>query len=142
VIDFGVATIGGTISYTGPSLSSPLQDATSITFSGTNFEVSRTALNDMSGLAPGDAISITPTTVSFLGGALMTPITKSWTDSLGTFDETLTAVHYVDRSAPNALTMILSGTLMGPGITGTQAAYLWSMPLPRLQVLGVPLAFH
>ena len=54
----------------------------------------------------------------------MAPITKSWTDSLGTFDETLTAVSTVDRSAPNALTMILSGTLSGPGITGSQAAFL------------------
>ncbi len=52
-IDFGVATIGGTISYAGPSLNSPLQDATSITFNGTSFEVSRVGMNDLSGLRAG-----------------------------------------------------------------------------------------
>ena len=119
-IDFGVATIGGTISFTGTSL----QAATALNLDGASLEVARLGPGDMSGLAVGDLISITPPLVSFPGDVLAAPITKSWTDSLGTFDETLTSVLSVDRSETNALTMILQGTLTGPGIATSQPAFL------------------
>jgi hypothetical protein len=85
---------------------------------------SRLGPGDTSGLAVGDLVSISPPVVSFPGDVLATPITKSWTDSLGTFDKTLTSVRSIDRSAPNAITMILQGTLTGPGIATSQPAFL------------------
>lgn len=119
-IDFGVATIGGTISFTGTSL----QAATALNLDDASLEVSRLGAGDMSGLAVGDLVSITPPIVSFPGNVLAAPITKSWTDSLGTFNETLTSVMSVDRTAANAITMILQGTLTGPGIANSQPAFL------------------
>lgn len=119
-IDFGVAAIGGTISFTGSSL----QAATALDFDSASLEVSRLGPGDMSGLAVGTLIAISPPIVTFPGDVLAVPITKSWTDSLGTFNETLTSVMSVDRSEANAITMILQGTLTGPGIATSQPAFL------------------
>ena len=47
---------------------------------------------------------------------LGTDITKSWTDSVGTFTETLTTVDAINRGSANAITVTLLGTIVGPGL--------------------------
>jgi hypothetical protein len=119
IVDFAVDAIDGTLTYTGPKLDQSVA-----------FDLGSAILlvaeaghsGDASGLHPFDTVKISPTDIMYGSGfgtgldtPLPTDITKSWTDSLGTFTETLTTVTSIDRSAPNAITVTLAGTLLDPG---------------------------
>lgn len=124
VIDFGVVALGGTISYTG----SRLQFSTALDLDGSTLRVSSVGTGDGSGLISGDAVSISPTDIDYGSGAgpLTTDVVKSWTDSLGTFTETLTTVDAIDRSTRNAITVTLGGTLTGPGFSAQPVSFILS----------------
>ena len=116
VIDFSFVALGSHISASPV----PLQAATSINLDGSLLVVSGSGASDSSGLSAGDSITISPTDIVFgaTAGPLASDVTKSWTDALGSFKETLTTVASIDRSSPNAITVDLLGTIMGPGVDG------------------------
>jgi hypothetical protein len=51
-----------------------------------------------------------------LNTPLATDVTKSWTDTVGTFTETLTTAEAINRGSANAITVTLEGTIVGPGL--------------------------
>jgi hypothetical protein len=120
IISFGLIGLGNA-SYTGASLDTSTDFSTNASL----YVVQSIGPGDASGLAVGDtSVTIAPDTFSYgsgTSGPLGTPIVKSWTDSLGTFTETLTSVELVGRGAPNAISVTLEGTLTGPGFAGTAA---------------------
>jgi hypothetical protein len=110
-IDFGAIPFGGTPSYSGTSL----DQSTAFNFGGGLYVVNQIGAGDQSGLIAGDTISLTnPVYGSGSSGALSTALVKSWTVGAGTFTETLTSF-IANRGTPNALTLTLAGTLVGPG---------------------------
>jgi hypothetical protein len=117
VIDFAVGVSGGTLS----ALPTPLQSSTFLDLDGSTLAVTGLGVGDGSGLAIGDPVTIGPTSVIDYGsgaGPLMADVVKSWTDALGTFTETLDTVVSIDRTAKNAITVTLSGSLLDPmGVT-------------------------
>jgi hypothetical protein len=119
-ISFGLIGLGSA-SYTGATLES----STDFSTNATTYIVQSIGPGDASGLAVSDtSVTIAPDTFTYgsgTSGALGAPIVKSWTDSLGTFTETLTSVELVGRTVPNALSVTLQGTLTGPGFAGTAA---------------------
>jgi hypothetical protein len=124
VFDFGAVAVGGSVSYGGATLDSSiaLELGTSV------LTVSTVGTADASGLAVGDVITV-PTNIVYgsgSSGTLSTPVVKMWTDSLGTFEETLTDVDSVDRSSANAITIDLAGTLTGPGFSDVPAFLILS----------------
>jgi len=110
-LDFGVSPVGGTPGYTGASLDT----STAFDFGGGTYLVNQIGSGDQSTLALLDTVSLTnPTYGSGNSGALTTNLIKSWETSAGTFTETLTSF-IANRLTPNALTLVLSGNLTGPG---------------------------
>ena len=112
-INFGVVPIGGAPSYSGATLDT----STAFNLGTSLFLVNVVGSGDQSGLTPGDTNITISSPISYgagTSGLLMTPVTKSWTDSLGTFSESFTSFT-ADRNSPNAITLDLSGTLSGPG---------------------------
>ena len=127
-IDIGASAIGNAITYKVPVAGEPLQDSTSISFGTTAHPslllVTQTGPGDGSGLTAGSSfVTLSPVTITFGSGSGMmldtplgTDITKSWTDSVGTFTETLTTVDAINRGSANAITVTLLGTIVGPGL--------------------------
>ena len=110
-INFGVSPVGGTPSYTGTSL----DQSTAFQFRGGIYQVNQIGAGDQSTLALLNLVTLTnPTYGSGNVGALTTDMTKSWTTAAGTFTETLTSF-IINRGTANAITLLLAGTLTGPG---------------------------
>lgn len=110
-LDFGVAPLGGSPDYTGATLDT----STAFNFGGGLYQVNQIGSGDQSTLALGDLVTLTnPVYGSGTSGALTTDLIKTWTTAAGTFTETLTSFT-ANRLTPNALTLVLSGTLSGPG---------------------------
>jgi hypothetical protein len=112
-INFTVVPIGGASTYTGATLDT----STSFNLGTTLFLVNRVGPGDQSGLTPGDTSITISSPISYgagNSGLLASPVTKSWTDKLGTFSESFTSFT-ADRNSPNAITLDLTGTLTGPG---------------------------
>jgi hypothetical protein len=118
-IDFAVVAIGGTLTYSGPTL----DKSVAFDFDGAALTVSQVGPQDNSGLAPMNTLSLIPTDIMYGSGTgpgpLGADIVKTWTDALGTFKETLTTVVSIDRHALNAITVTLRGTTSGPGFLDT-----------------------
>src|SRR5215469_13293282 len=116
-INFSIVPIGGNPSYTGGTL----QSSSAFNFGSGQFLVSGLGMGDQSGLNPGDPVTLSPTEITYGSGPsgnLATPLTKTWTDTLGTFSETLTSFT-ADRTGANvnAIDMVLSGVVTTPGGT-------------------------
>jgi hypothetical protein len=110
-INFGVITIGGTPSYTGASL----DQSTAFNFGSGTFIVNQIGAGDQSTLALGGLVLLSnPNYGSGNIGSLTGDMTKSWTTGAGTFTETLTSF-IINRGTPDAITLLLAGTLTGPG---------------------------
>ena len=110
-INFGVIPFGGTPSYTGTSL----DQSTAFNFGAGSFVVNQIGAGDQSTLALFDTINLTnPNYGSGNIGSLTGDVTKSWTTGAGTFTETLTSF-IINRGTPDAITLVLAGTLTGPG---------------------------
>ncbi len=110
-IDFGVIPVGGMPSFTGASLDT----STAFNFGGGSYVVNQIGAGDQSTLAFLDPVSLTNITYGPGNvGALTDNLVKSWTTNEGTFTETLTSF-IANRGSPNALTLLLAGTLTGPG---------------------------
>jgi hypothetical protein len=110
-IDFGLIPVGGAPSFTGASL----ETSTAFNFGGGSYLVNQIGAGDQSQLAFLDLVSLTNLTYgSGNSGTLTSDMIKTWTTASGTFTETLTSF-IANRQTPNALTLVLSGTLLGPG---------------------------
>jgi PEP-CTERM motif-containing protein len=120
VINFAVGDFGGTLSFTGPTLES----STAFDLDGSTLEVAALGPTDnASGLTLGDTVAVSPTDIVYGAGSgksvLPFSITKEWTASVAegvtpvgdVFTETLTNVLRIDRTAPNAITVFLAGTV-------------------------------
>jgi hypothetical protein len=113
-IDFAFVALGNGIS----AAPTPLEDATSLNLTGSIIVVSGTGAGDASGLQAANVISLSPTDIIFSAISATSPLTKSWTATIGpdagdVFTETLTTVSSVDRTSPNAVTWDLTGTVTG-----------------------------
>jgi hypothetical protein len=131
IIDFGVlADNESTLSYTGATL----DKSSAFSFDGTALTVTSIGVDDNgSGLAIGDAITLMPTNIMYGTGTgevdtglIGGPIIKTWTDALGSFKETITTVDSINRGTRNAITVLLQGTIMGPGFDNTPITFLLS----------------
>lgn len=127
VIDFGVMVIGGTITYTGTTL----EDSTALDIDDALLIVSGVKPGDSSGLAAGDTVSIFAPTAPFTniiyGTSPLSPeVVVSWTGSNGAFTETLTTVQSINRGSTDAITVTLSGTVLGPGFDNTPISLILS----------------
>lgn len=129
LIDFGLAPVGGAIVSTG----TPLEASTALDFIGSSFVVVQLGAGDASGLSLFSTVSVSPTDIVYGSGSgtgldtpLSTDVVKMWTDSLGTFTETLTTVSAISRNAsiPNSIGVTLTGTLSGPGFDKTPASLI------------------
>jgi hypothetical protein len=110
-IDFGLIPIGGTPSFTGASLDT----STAFDFGGGSYMVNQIGPGDQSTLALSNTVSLTNLSYgSGTAGTLTSDLIKTWTTASGTFTETLTSF-IANRGTPNALTLVLAGTLLGPG---------------------------
>jgi hypothetical protein len=148
-IDFGVTPVGGTPSYTGASL----DQSTSFNFGGGLYIVNQIGGGDQSTLALGDSVSLTDFAYGTgNSGALTTNLVKTWDTGTGTFTETLTSFT-ANRATTNAITLVLSGTLTGPGgisqlafallnanqVAGPGNAINWSLTNTSFNPSTVPL---
>jgi hypothetical protein len=122
MIDFGVVASGGTISYMGGNL----QSSTFLDLDDATLMVSQVLPGDASGLAIGDTITLSPTKIMYGSGTLMGDITKTWSDAVGSFTETLDTVVSIDRTAKNAITVTLGGTVTGPGFAAVPVEFILS----------------
>ena len=113
-IDFGVGSGGGpNPSYEG----STLDTSTAFDFGTGPFVVIAVGPSDQSGLTEfSSTVNLMPTSFVYGSGdsGPITPLTKSWTGTKGSFSETFTSFT-ANRSSANAITLDLSGTLSGPG---------------------------
>jgi PEP-CTERM motif len=128
VIDFSVSTSNSsTLSYTGATL----DKSSAFSFDGTTLAVSSVGADDTgSGLTQGDLITLDPTEIVYgsMTGAvdkpiMNGPIKKTWSDSFGSFTELLDTVVSINRGTMNAITVQLSGTVMGPGFDDTPITF-------------------
>jgi hypothetical protein len=148
-LDFGVSPLGGTPGYTGASLDT----STAFDFGGGSYQVNIIGSGDQSLLALGNLVTLTNLTYgSGNSGTLSSDMIKSWTTSAGDFTETLTSFT-ANRLTPNALTLVLGGTLTGPGgisqtvfallnanqVGGPGNAVNWSLTNTSFNPSNVPL---
>jgi PEP-CTERM motif len=121
LVDFGVAALGGTITYSGGAT---LDKSSSIDLDGALLVITSTGAGDQSGLSvfpggPDNTVVLThPISFGSGTGVVNTPIVgifKTWTGLVNgvsdAFTETLTTVTEINRVTANALTVTLSGTL-------------------------------
>lgn len=135
IIDFSAnaecpATCTG-ITTSTPGLRLGLSSA--VDLDGSVWDVTSVIAGDMSGLATGDPITITPTSFSYgsvsgpgLDITLATPIVKTWDGANGPFTETLTTLTEVDRGT-NAITFFLSGSVTGGVFTDAPATMIFGL---------------
>jgi len=111
VINFGVIPVGGAPSYVGASLDT----STGFNFGGGLYLVNQIGSGDQSTLVLTNLISLSNLSYGAGSvGSLLSDMVKSWTTAAGTFTETLTSF-VANRATSNSLTLVLSGTLVGPG---------------------------
>jgi hypothetical protein len=117
------------VTYTGATLGT----STAVDLDGSTWDVTLVLPGDMSGLATGDSLTITPASQTYgsivgpgLGITLPTPITKTWTGTDGSFTETLTTLTEVDRGT-NAISFFLSGTVTGGMFSDAPASMIFSL---------------
>ena len=123
LIDFGVAALGGTISYTGGGT---LDKSSSLDLDGALLIVTSVGAGDDSGLSvfptgTDNTVTLThPINYGSGSGIVNTPIVggdilKTWTGLVGgksdSFTETLTTVGEIDRTTANAITVTLVGSV-------------------------------
>jgi hypothetical protein len=123
LVDFGVAALGGTITFGGGSA---LNTSSSLDLDGALLVVSSIGPGDESGLVAfptlgHNIVSLThPIDYGTGSGVVSTPIIggdifKTWTGTVNgqtdLFTETLSTVTDIDRATLNAITVTLSGTL-------------------------------
>jgi hypothetical protein len=119
LVDFGVAALGGTLTYTGGPT---LDESSSLDLDDSLLIVTTIGPGDQSGLGifPAGESTVTLTSPINYGsgsGTVNTPIMggdifKMWAANDGdVFTETLTTVMSIDRTTPDAITVKLSGTL-------------------------------
>jgi hypothetical protein len=118
VVDFGASPASGKASYTGSNLGS----ATAFNLGTTSFTVFTVGGDDTTGIASGDAVSISPDYVIALSvGALSHDLTKAWITTQGAFVETLTSITYVGGHG-NFLDVSFAGSITGPGFVDAVAS--------------------
>ena len=114
-IGFDIVALGGSITYVGASLDvSSLLD-----LDGAALLVSEVGAGDSSGLNPFDTVTLSAATLppsaaieyGTSPGPLGAEVTLSWSSGADAFTEILTASTSIDRSTPNAIKVILTGTL-------------------------------
>jgi hypothetical protein len=110
LIDFSAAVLGGTTSYSGPTLDA----STAFNLDGATLVVAETGAGDESGLKHFATIKVSPPDIMYGAGTgpakLGTDVVKSWTATDGDmFTETLTNVLSINRGTTNAITVTLSG---------------------------------
>lgn len=123
MVDFGVAPLGGTITFGGGAR---LDTSSKLDLDHALLIVTNLGVGDDSGLSvfPGGAdntVTLTqPIDYGSGNGAVNTriiggDILKKWTGLVGgqpdSFTETLSTVSHIDRATPNAITVVLRGTL-------------------------------
>jgi PEP-CTERM motif len=120
MVDFGVVVLGGAIDYTGTTL----DESSSLDLDGAVLLVSNTGPGDDSGLAvfpsgTSNMVAISPTDIVYgFGtgpGPLGADIFNTWTSTGDAFTEDLTSVLAINRAAPDAITVVLEGTLTDTG---------------------------
>ena len=110
-IDFGVIPFGGSPLYAGTALDT----STAFNFGGGLYVVNQIGSGDQSALALGGSVTLSNMDYgTSSSGALTSNLIKTWTTAAGPFTETLNSFT-ANRLTPNALTLVLSGTLSGPG---------------------------
>jgi PEP-CTERM motif len=119
VVDFGVAALGGTISFSGGT---HLNLASSLDLDGSTLAVSSIAPDDDSGLSVGGTVTVSPTNLIFGTGsgtvnmALgVNEFSKFWTVGTDKFTETLDTVVSINRVTLDAITVVFAGTLTDTG---------------------------
>lgn len=133
VIDFSAVALCPAsctgISYTGATLGT----STAVDLDGSTWSVALILPGDMSGLATGNPITITPTSATYgavdgsgLDITLAAPIVKTWDGTAGPFKETLTTLTEVDRGS-NAITFFLSGTVTGGSLVDAPATMIFGL---------------
>jgi len=114
-IDFGVAPMGGSPTFTGMSLA----NATHVNLGSEPYTVNEINPDDQSGLSLGSQVMLSPATFNIAGipsgGSGTTDFIKSWTANGRTFTETFTSFSLVRSPDTHSLAMFLSGTLSSPG---------------------------
>jgi hypothetical protein len=119
LVDFGVASLGATVTYTGGST---LDQSSSLDLDDTLLIVTTIGAGDQSGLSmfPTGESTVTltsPIDYGSLSGNVNKPIVggdvfKTWVANDGdTFTETLTTVVSINRATPDAITVKLEGML-------------------------------
>jgi hypothetical protein len=113
IINFSGALFDGAPTYVGTSL----DESQSLDLDESTLLVGQTGPGDASGLSQFDQFTISPANIQygFGGGPNTLPgagIAKSWVGDTGdAFTETLTEVDSINRDTPNAITLVLSGTV-------------------------------
>lgn len=123
MVDFGVAALGGTITYGGGA---SLDKSSSLDLDDALLIVTSLVAGDQSGLSifpggPDNTVTLThPINYGSGTGSMDTPLTggnifKEWTGFVNgmsdSFTETLTTVTEINRGTANAITVTLTGTL-------------------------------
>jgi opacity protein-like surface antigen len=143
VIDFSAGSPGtASITYGGTRLNT----STSFNLDSASIKVTSVGTDDnASGLAVGDPIMFSSATSppnEIIYGSMPAPVTlvnpfiKTWTDSFGTFTETLTTVESINRGTLDAITLRLTGTIDGPGFDNTPALLILGATQARGPGLG------
>jgi hypothetical protein len=133
MINFGVASADGAVTYTGSSL----DVSTAFDFDGATLLVLEQNAGDASGLALFDTVTLSAATSpassriiygSGTGpGSLGADLTLSWTGSGGDkFTETLTTIVSINRATTDQIGLTLTGTLSDADAVFTDAPVLFS----------------
>ena len=123
VMDFAFSPTGGTISYTGATLST----STSLNLGGGPYVVNLVAGIDTTGVVANTTILLlSPTTLNYVIGATEAiSFTKTFTTVKGIFVETMTTITAVSSASfPNIVGLVLGGTISGPGFTSGTVAQM------------------
>jgi hypothetical protein len=138
MINFGVSSFDGAVTYTGSSL----DVSSALDLDGATLLVSEVNPADDSGLAIFDAVTISAATspasshiiygTGIGPGPLGAVVTLSWTATTGpdvgdTFTETLTTVMSISRTLADQIGLILTGTVTDTGGAFTDAPVLLSL---------------
>jgi hypothetical protein len=134
VINFGVASADGAVTYTGSSL----DVSTAFDFDGATLLVLEKNASDASGLALFSTVTLSaatspPSSRIIYGsgtgpGSLGADLTLSWTGSTGDkFIETLTTIVSINRATTDQVGLTLTGTLSDADAVFTDAPVLFSL---------------
>jgi hypothetical protein len=116
-IDFGVAAFGGTITYTGGAT---LDNSSSLDLDVALLAVSNVGPGDDSGLTvfpfgTSNTVAISPSDIVYGSGTGSSPlgsaVFETWTAGGDSYTENLTVVLSINRTNPDAITVVLGGTI-------------------------------